>query len=100
MGKTFQYLAAKVGTPEYFRSMGEQFIYSALAREAIAPQWEVDTAHLQTQAGDPQAGLTELQRAQRIGQLAAALDSNATRQTWRPILLDLNVNDEQWRAAA
>lgn len=78
------------GSPEFFRTLNEQFIYSALGREAIAPQWEVDTARLQTQAHDPQAGLTELQRAQRNDQLASAPDKNATSQTWRPIMLDLN----------
>ncbi|NBQ70526.1 MAG: hypothetical protein EBU46_17515, partial [Nitrosomonadaceae bacterium] len=78
------------GSPEYFRSMGEQFIYSALGREAIAPQWEVETARLQTLAGDPQAGLTELQRAERNSKLAPAQDNAATSETWRPILLDLN----------
>jgi len=81
---------AAPGSPEFFRTLNEQFIYSALGREAIAPQWEVDTARLQTQANDPQAGLTELQRAQRSNQLAAAPDKNATSQTWRPIMLDLN----------
>ncbi|WP_034292686.1 cadherin-like domain-containing protein [Herbaspirillum sp. RV1423] len=81
---------AAVGSPEFFRTLNEQFIYSALGREAIAPQWEVDTARLQTQANDPQAGLTELQRAQRNNQLAAAPDKNASSQTWRPIMLDLN----------
>jgi len=81
---------AVAGSPEFFRTLNEQFIYSALGREAIAPQWEVDTARLQTQAHDPQAGLTELQRAQRNDQLAAAPDKNAGSQTWRPIMLDLN----------
>jgi len=81
---------AVVGSPEYFRNMGTQFIYSALGREAIAPQWEVDTARLQSAYGDPQAGLTELQRAQRNGQLAPSLPANATVENWRPIILDLN----------
>lgn len=83
---------AIVGSPEYFRKLGEQFTYSALGRETIAPQWEADTARLQTQAGDAQAGLTELQRAQRNGllALALALAANAGTQTWRPILVDLN----------
>lgn len=56
----------------------------------IAPQWEVETARLQANAGDPQAGLTESQRAQRNSQLARARPDGATTQTWRPILLDLN----------
>ncbi len=41
-------------------------------------------------AGDPQAGLTELQRAQRNGQLAAPLAAGATTQHWRPVILDLD----------
>ena len=81
---------AVAGTPEFFRSLNEQFIYSALGREAIAARWEVDTAWLQTQFNDPQAGLTELQRAQRNEQLAPAIDANAATQCWRPVMLDLD----------
>jgi len=35
---------AAVGSPEYFRSMGEEYVYSALQSGAIAAGWEVQTA--------------------------------------------------------
>ncbi|MHB1098190.1 MAG: beta strand repeat-containing protein [Burkholderiales bacterium] len=76
------------GSPESYMSLGEAFITSALARGAIAPQWEVQTAAIQTQAGDPQAGLTEEERAGRAGDLAPP--QTGTTQTWRPVVLDLN----------
>jgi Ca2+-binding RTX toxin-like protein len=47
---------------------------SAMQREAIAPMWEVRTAKLQEQAGDPNAGLSEEERAAKAG-LAAAVDT-------------------------
>src|SRR5690606_21638108 len=72
------------GSPEYFRTIEQQFAVSALEREAIAPLWEAQTAFLQTQIGDPQAGLTELQRAQRNGQMAQPLHPDATTQSFRP----------------
>lgn len=81
---------ATPGSPESFQSMGEAYIRNALERGAIAPLWEVETAAAQTQAGDPNAGLTEEERAGRAGQLAPALIGSA--QTWRPIALDLNGN--------
>jgi hypothetical protein len=86
-----------VGAPEFFRLLGEQFVYSALGHEAIAPQWEVDTARLQANAGSPQAGLTELQRAQRNGRLTPALSKDATTENWRPVMLDAGP-EWRWRA--
>lgn len=93
--RTIQYLDGRVigvpiGSPEYFRGMGEQFLYDVVAREAVASKWEVDTAKLQTANGDPMAGLTELQRAQKIGKIARALPPGATDQSFRPVILDLN----------
>lgn len=79
---------AEPGTPESFMSLGEAFIRSALARGAIAPLWEVQTAKMQTDAGDPKAGLTEEARAGRDGQLAAPITGNT--QTFRPVALDLD----------
>ncbi|WP_040502372.1 cadherin-like domain-containing protein [Herbaspirillum sp. YR522] len=81
---------AAPGTPEFFRSLNEQFIYSALGREAIAARWEGDTAWRQAQYNDPQAGLTELQRAQRNNQLAPAIGIDVATQGWRPVMLDLD----------
>lgn len=78
------------------RSLVEAIIYSALAREAIAPLWEVRTAQMQSAAGDPRAGLTEEERAGRDGllahgdALASAGGSAAADQTFRPVVLDLD----------
>jgi hypothetical protein len=79
---------AAPGTPESYVSLGEAFVRSALARGAIAPLWEVQTAKMQTDAGDPRAGLTEEERAGRDGHLAPPA-SGAT-QTFRPVALDLD----------
>jgi hypothetical protein len=38
---------AVAGSPESFVSLGQAFISSAIARGAIAPQWEVQTAAMQ-----------------------------------------------------
>jgi len=79
---------AETGSPESYQSIIEGMVRSALSRGAIAPLWEVQTAQMQTEAGDPKAGLTEEERAGRDGQLAAPL-SGAT-QTFRPVALDLD----------
>ncbi|OHD90882.1 hypothetical protein [Sulfuricurvum sp. RIFCSPLOWO2_12_FULL_43_24] len=83
---------ATAGSPESYQSIGEAIIMSALERQAIAPMWEVQTAKMQTDAGDPKAGLTEEARAGRDGQLAAAVTGDT--QTFRPVALDLNGNLE------
>jgi hypothetical protein len=69
---------AEPGSPESYQSIVEGIVYSALSRGAIAPLWEVRTAAIQTQYGDPKAGLTEEERAGRDGQLGtqdSALDT-------------------------
>lgn len=79
---------AEPGSPESFQSIIEGMVYSAVARQAIAPLWEVLTARAQTDAGDPKAGLTEEERAGRDGQLAAPI--TGTTQTFRPVVLDMD----------
>lgn len=79
---------AEVGSPESYQSIVEGMVRSALSRGAIAPLWEVQTAKLQTDAGDPKAGLTEEERAGRDGQLAAPI--TGTTQVFRPVALDLD----------
>ena len=79
---------AEAGSPESYQSIVEGMVRSALTRGAIAPLWEVQTAKLQTDAGDPKAGLTEEERAGRDGQLAAPLTGAS--QTFRPVALDLD----------
>jgi Ca2+-binding RTX toxin-like protein len=87
---------ATPGSPESFQSLPEAVIRSAIDRGAIAPQWEVDTAYLQTQHGAPYAGLSEEERAARTGHInTAAIDPAATTQTARIIGLDLDGNGIQ-----
>ena len=45
--------------PNLRQSMVEQLLNNAIKREAIAAQWEVDTAKIQATLGDPNAGLIE-----------------------------------------
>ena len=83
---------ATPGSDESYQSIIEAMVRSALTRSAIAPLWEVQTAKMQTDAGDPKAGLTEEARAGRDGALASAI-SGAT-QTFRPVTLDLSGNGQ------
>lgn len=74
------------------RSLLERMVVSAIDREAIAPMWEVNTARLQQDIGDPNAGLTEEVRAARRG-LLAPIDQATNLPTagaFRPIALDLD----------
>jgi Ca2+-binding RTX toxin-like protein len=74
------------------RSLLERMVVSAIEREAIAPMWEVNTARLQQDNGDPNAGLTEEVRASRRGQLAQVdpVTNQPTAGVFRPIALDLD----------
>ena len=74
-------------------AMTEQLIASALRREAIAPIWEVNTARMQQDAGDPLAGLTEAERAARSG-LGATYDATSKKPLgqFRAVTLDLDGN--------
>lgn len=68
-----------------------RLVMSALARDAIAPMWEVQTARLQQDLGDPDAGLTEEQRAARHGWTAAAgPDGKRLAGKFLPVVLDLD----------
>lgn len=78
--------------PQTRGSFSQRLVVSALERGAIAPLWEVQTARLQQQAGDPYAGLTEAERAGRGGHLAA-FDPSTGRPSggqFRPVALDLD----------
>jgi VCBS repeat-containing protein len=71
-------------------SMTQQLIESALRREAIAPMWEVNTARIQQDVGDPNAGLSERERAAKQG-LGATYDANNKPVgQFRPVTLDLD----------
>jgi Ca2+-binding RTX toxin-like protein len=91
---------APAGSVQASQSLSERMIRVALERGAIAPMWEVETAALQTQAGDPMAGLTEEERAGRAGLLAPSPAAGATTQTFRPVALDLNGDGVQTTGAA
>ena len=89
---------APAGSDQASQSLSERFIRVALARGAVAPMWEVQTAAIQTQYGDPQAGLTEEERAGRNGKLAAPVAGDT--QTFRAVALDLNGDGVQTTGAA
>lgn len=74
------------------RRLDNAFVLSALARGAIAAKWEADTARIQTQNGDPLAGLSEAERAGRRGLLAQQA-SNGPTPKFRVAALDLNGDD-------
>ena len=75
--------------PVYFQNLGQYYINNALARGAIAPQWEVDTSRLQDANGVGNAGLSEVERDANAGQLSAGNPAGATTETWNPIGIDL-----------
>jgi Ca2+-binding RTX toxin-like protein len=76
---------------EQRRNIFQRMADSAKERQAIAPMWEVQTARLQQDNFDPNAGLTEEERAGKRG-LSASSDANGKRVPgmFRPIVLDLN----------
>ncbi len=78
--------------PAQRRNVFERLITSALDREAIAPLWEVQTARLQQDIGDPNAGLTEEVRAAHRGLLAPVntVTNERLPGEFRPVALDLN----------
>jgi hypothetical protein len=82
---------ANAADPAQRGNILERAIDSALARQAIAPLWEVQTARIRQDLGDPNAGLTEEERSAKLGQSVLA-DSNGKRVpgVFRPIALDLN----------
>ena len=59
------------GAPNY-PQLNAYMLNSALDRQAIAPLWEVKTARMQETAGDPNAGVTEEERAAKAGLSAVA----------------------------
>jgi len=92
--------SAPAGSVQASQSLTERMIRVALERGAIAPSWEVQTAALQTLAGDPMAGLTEEERAGRAGLLAPQPAAGATTQIFRAVALDLNGDGVQTTGAA
>ena len=78
-----------VSNPAYFQNLGQYYIGNALARQAIASEWEVQTAQQQAGNNVSNAGLSEVERAANLGHLASALPAGATTETWNPIGIDL-----------
>lgn len=70
----------------------ERLVIGSLERRAVAPLWEVQTARMQQHAGDPYAGLSELERAGRSGRLAPVDPATGERRVgqFRPVVLDLD----------
>ena len=87
----FTPINADATDPAQRRDVFERMVDSALSRQAIAPMWEVRTARLQQDTGNPDAGLTEEERDAKHG-LAASADVNGKRipGKFRPVVLDLN----------
>ncbi len=79
---------APAGSDEGYWSLTERFVRVALQHGAIAPQWEADTARLQTQNHLNDAGLTEEDRAARANRLAGP--ATGASQVFRPVVLDLD----------
>jgi YD repeat-containing protein len=87
----FTPINADATDPAQRRDLFQRMVDSALERQAIAPMWEVRTARLQQDADDPDAGLTEEERAAHHGQSASA-DASGQKLPgkFRPVVLDLN----------
>ena len=77
--------------PGQHKDLFQRMVDGALARQAIAPMWEVRTARLQQDNNDPDAGLTEEERDAKHG-LSAPADASGKRLPgkFRPVALDLD----------
>jgi Ca2+-binding RTX toxin-like protein len=75
--------------PAYFATFGTYYLNNALARGALAPQWEVQTAEEQQAHNLSNAGLSEVERDANLDLLASPPAANASTQEWNPIGLDL-----------
>lgn len=76
--------------PNIRASFNQQLVESALKREAIAPQWEVDTARIQQEVGDPNAGLSETERAAKMGLGATYNEAGEPVGQFRALTVDLD----------
>lgn len=87
----FRVLNGDAQDPAQRMDLFSRLVMSAVGREAIAPMWEVRTARMQQDLGDPQAGLTEEQRAARHGWTApAGADGKRLPGKFLPVVLDLD----------
>ncbi|WP_288791492.1 putative Ig domain-containing protein [uncultured Chitinibacter sp.] len=81
-------LGVSPNDPEFFVDLQEALLRNAIERQGLAAQYEVDTVYLKNQAGDPKAGLTEVQMAASEGKLAPTPTGDT--QRFRPIGLDMD----------
>ncbi len=90
-GDNYTPFNADATDPGQRKDLFQRMVDGALAREAIAPMWEVHTARLQQDNFDPDAGLTEEERDAKHG-LSAPADASGKRLPgkFRPVVLDLN----------
>jgi hypothetical protein len=81
-------LGVSTDDPEFFIDLQEALLRNAIERQGLAAQYEVDTVYIKNQAGDPKAGLTEVQMAASDGKLAPTQTGDT--QRFRPIGLDMD----------
>jgi len=80
---------ANAGDAVYFENLSQFYLQDALARQAIAPMWEVQTAQQQTLNHLSNAGSSEVERAANAGLLASVPAPGAATEHFNPIGLDL-----------
>ena len=73
---------ADASDPVYFQNLSQYYVNNALARSAIAPQWEVDTSRLQDANGVGNAGLSEVERDANAGQLSVVAPAGLPAESW------------------
>jgi hypothetical protein len=89
-GITGRLLNPQPGSSAYFQTLDQYYTSNALARQAIAPLWEVATAKAQQDHGLSNSGLSESERAANLGHLAPRLVAGQTTEHFNPIGIDLN----------
>ncbi|MDP9123475.1 MAG: Ig-like domain-containing protein, partial [Pseudomonadota bacterium] len=77
-----------INDPAYAENFNQFYAQNAFSRGVIAPMWEVLTAQEQSQKGLTNAGLTEEERANNLGELAKPIAAGATTESFNPIGLD------------
>ncbi|WP_431265325.1 Ig-like domain-containing protein [Roseateles chitinivorans] len=88
---TYRIVNGDATDPDQRPDLFNRLVQSALNRQAIAPMWEVNTARMQQDYGNPEAGLTEEERAARHG-WSATTDAAGKKNPgkFRPVVLDLD----------
>jgi trimeric autotransporter adhesin len=89
-GRTGRLLNPQPNSPAYFQTLDQYYTSNSLARQAIAPLWEVATAKAQQDHGLSNSGLSESERAANLGHLAPHIAASQTTEHFNPIGIDLN----------